>query len=110
MEPPSLDSRWTLTCATGPLADLPDTRHQTTDQKVHPRTTTHRRRRGTGRGTGDLEILRFWVQWWHSRVASVQVAGTKPGSVPLVMRCLESQHPLPPPCTKIIFLMKASGA
>ena len=50
------------------------------------RGSTHRGRRGTRCGTNALEILRFWVQWWHWRVASVQVADTKPGSMPLVMR------------------------
>jgi hypothetical protein len=54
--------------------------------EVRPRTTRHRRERGTGRGTCDPKIPWFWVQSPHSRVASVQVAQTKPESMPLVMR------------------------
>jgi len=43
--------------------------------------------RRTGRGTGDRKITAFWAQWWHSRVASVQVADPKLGSMLLVIRC-----------------------
>jgi hypothetical protein len=48
------------------------------------------------------------VQWRHSRVASVQVAQTKPESMPLVMRCLDSQHPFVTARTMIVFLMKVN--
>ena len=41
-------------------------------------------RRGTGRGTGGAESPAFCAQWWHSRVVSVQVAGTGLGSMLLV--------------------------
>jgi hypothetical protein len=39
---------------------------------------------GTGRGTGERKVPALWAQWWHFRVASVQVAATRPGSMLLV--------------------------